>query len=194
MEDDKTKKWFSDSIKGFFIILIYIVRLSSRDENMLEVEDFMKGLVLWLASLVNEVHDQITLRFGIQMTDKELHFWVIGLVGILFFLLTYLMFKWIDRFKFKTTILAFIYTFTMMIVLVFAIEIQQAITNRGNMEFTDAVMGLWGFVVFFFIYSIVAGIMYGLVQLLKKRKNTKNRTGVSGYEKKIRSKKMKSLN
>lgn len=161
---------------------------------MLEVEEFMKGLILWLASLVNEAHDQITLRFGIQMTDKELHFWVIGLVGILFFLLIYLMFKWIDRFKFKTTILAFIYTFTLMVVLVFAIEIQQAITNRGNMEFADAVIGLWGFIVFFFVYGIVAGIIYGLVQLLKKRKNTMNRTGVNGSGEKFRSEKRKSLN
>ena len=151
----------------------------------------MKALILWLASLMNEIHDQIALRFGIQMTDKELHFWVIGLIGIVFFFLVYLVFKWIDRFKFKTTILAFIYTFTLMVVLVFAIEIQQAITNRGNMEFADAVMGLWGFIVFFFLYSIVAAIIYALVQLVKRSKNKKNKTEIRHSSKKFRSKNKK---
>ncbi|SEL39049.1 hypothetical protein SAMN04488700_0724 [Carnobacterium iners] len=149
----------------------------------------MKALILWLASLVNEIHDQISLRVGIQMTDKELHFWVIGLVGIAFFLLVYPIFKWIDKFKFKTTILAFIYTFTVMIVLVFAIEIQQAITDRGQMEFSDAVVGLWGFIVLFFIYSIVAGIVYGFVQFLKRPKNKKTTSESTTPLKKFRSKK-----
>ena len=151
----------------------------------------MKALILWLASLVNEIHDQIALRFGIQMTDKELHFWVIGLIGIVFFLFVYLVFKWIDRFKFKTTILAFIYTFTLMVVLVFAIEIQQAITNRGNMEFADAVMGLWGFIVFFILYSIVAGMIYGLVQLMKRSKTKRNTAEIKHSSKRFRSKNKK---
>ncbi|WP_034551688.1 hypothetical protein [Carnobacterium funditum] len=149
----------------------------------------MKALILWLASLVNEIHDQIALRFGIQMTDKELHFWVIGLIGIVFFLLAYIVFKWIDQFKFKTTIVAFIYTFTLMVVLVFAIEIQQAITNRGNMEFADAAMGLWGFIVFFFIYSIVAGIIHGVVQLVKRLKNKRSKPRLEEPSQRFRSKK-----
>lgn len=153
------------------------------------MEVFMKALILWLASLVNEIHDQIALRFGIQMTDKELHFWVIGLIGIVFFLLAYIVFKWIDQFKFKTTIVAFIYTFTLMVVLVFAIEIQQAITNRGNMEFADAAMGLWGFIVFFFIYSIVAGIIHGVVQLVKRLKNKRSKPRLEEPSQRFRSKK-----
>jgi MFS family permease len=148
----------------------------------------MKAIILWLASLVNEIHDQISLRIGIQMTDKELHFWVIGLVGIAFFLLVYPVFKWIDKFKFKTTILAFIYTFTVMVVLVFAIEIQQAITNRGQMEFSDAVIGLWGFIVLFFIYSVVAGIIYGFVQFIKRPKNKTTTSNSTTSLKKFRSK------
>ncbi|RCO04220.1 hypothetical protein DTX80_18415, partial [Bacilli bacterium] len=69
-------------------------------------------------------------------------------------------FKLIERLKWSTTILSFIYTFTGMVVLVFAIELQQAITNRGNMEFADAVIGLWGFIVLFFIYAVLGLIVY----------------------------------
>jgi quinol-cytochrome oxidoreductase complex cytochrome b subunit len=149
----------------------------------------MKGLILWLASVVNEIHDQLAMRFGIQMTDKELHFWVIGLIGMVFFLLVYLVFKWINQFKFKTTIVAFIYTFTLMVVLVFAIEIQQAITNRGNMEFADAAMGLWGFIVFFFLYSIIVGFVYSVVQVIKKSNVRKNETPLEQPIKRYRSNK-----
>lgn len=150
----------------------------------------MKSTILWLANLVNGIHDQIASKLSLQMTDKELHFWVIGLIGIFFFLLVYLVFKWVDTFKFKTTLLAFIYTFTLMIVLVFAIEIQQAITNRGNMEFADAAMGLWGFLVFFFIYSLIAGTLYTIVQLVKKQKarsKKQEKINFKAPEKKFRS-------
>lgn len=149
----------------------------------------MNALILWLVSLVNEVHDQLVMRFGIQMTDKALHFWVIGLIGLVLFLLVYLVFKWMNQFKFKTTILAFVYTFTLMVVLVFAIEIQQAITNRGNMEFTDAAMGLWGFIFFFFIYSIVVAIIYSIVQVTKKLTVRKKETSLEQPIKRFRSKK-----
>ena len=94
-----------------------------------------------------------------------------------------------EQFKFKTTILAFVYTFTLMVVLVFAIEIQQAITNRGNMEFTDAAMGLWGIIFFFFIYSIVVAIIYSIVQVTKKLTVRKKETPLEQPIKRFRSKK-----
>ena len=61
----------------------------------------MNALILWLVSLVNEVHDQLVMRFGIQMTDKALHFWVIGLIGLVLFLLVYLVFKWMNNLNLK---------------------------------------------------------------------------------------------
>ena len=104
------------------------------------------------------------------MTDKSLHFWVMGIIGILLFLAVYLVIKIIEKMKFSATILSFVFTFTVTTVLVFAIEIQQAITNRGNMEFADAAMGLWGFVVFFALYSIIVGVIYSIYSRAKKKK------------------------
>ncbi len=43
----------------------------------------------------------------------------------------------------------------MVVIIVFAIEIQQHITGRGKMDFIDAVVGLWGFLVFFAAYVFV---------------------------------------
>ena len=130
----------------------------------------MKELILLLTAIVNEVHDVLNQLFGMSMTDKDLHFWVMGIIGIMLFLAVYLVIKIIEKMKFSATILSFIFAFTGMTVLVFAIEIQQAITNRGNMEFADAAMGLWGFVVFFAIYAIVMGVLYSVYTRIKKRK------------------------
>ncbi|SIN90385.1 hypothetical protein SAMN05878443_0406 [Carnobacterium alterfunditum] len=130
----------------------------------------MKELILLLATIVNEIHDVLNRIFGSSMTDKDLHFWVIGTIGIILFLVVYVVFKIIEKWKFSATILSFIFTFTMLTVLVFAIEIQQAITNRGNMEFADAVMGLWGFIVIFSIYALIMGIIYSIYSRTKKKK------------------------
>lgn len=144
----------------------------------------MKELILILASIVNEVHDVLNQIFGMSMSDKDLHFWVIGIIGIIFFLIVYIVFKIIEKWKFSATILSFIFTFTIMTVLVFAIEIQQAITNRGNMEFADAAMGLWGFIVFFTVYAVIVGIIYSIYSRAKKRKKMK-KTSLSTVEDKI---------
>lgn len=87
----------------------------------------MKELILVLAAIVNEVHDVLNQLFGMSMTDKSLHFWVMGIIGILLFLAVYLVIKIIEKMKFSATILSFVFTFTVMTVLVFAIEIQQAL-------------------------------------------------------------------
>jgi glycopeptide antibiotics resistance protein len=58
-----------------------------------------------------------------------------------------------------------------MFVLVFAIEIQQAITNRGNMEFVDAIIGLWGFLALFLVYVAIAVFFIIFKLIFKKTKN-----------------------
>lgn len=130
----------------------------------------MKEFIWFLVEITNEVHDVLVSMFGAHLNDKQLHFWVIGVIGIITFILVYLFFKMIENWKFHTTIISFIFTFVGMVVLVFAIEIQQALTNRGQMEFADAVAGLWGFLVFFFVYAIIAFLFYYLFLRIRKRK------------------------
>nr|WP_186577684.1 hypothetical protein [Aquibacillus kalidii] len=133
----------------------------------------MQDVIRILAEIVNMCHDMLIELFktmGFSLTDKQLHFWIIGFIGLFSFFIIYFVFKWIQQLKWSTTIISFIYTFTMMVVLVFAIEIQQAITNRGNMEFADAVVGLWGFIVFFLIYVAIALFIYVISYLYNKRR------------------------
>ncbi|MFD2680625.1 hypothetical protein [Bacillus seohaeanensis] len=139
----------------------------------------MKEGIKLLAELVNNLHDVLIMIindiFGWGLTDKDMHFWVMGFIGISVFLGIYLLSKWISKLPFGITLLAFFYTLTFMLVLVFAIEIQQAITNRGNMEFFDAVIGLWGFIAFFLVYiGIILLFLLGK-KLFSKYRNTKSR-------------------
>ncbi|WP_339181201.1 hypothetical protein NST56_07900 [Bacillus sp. FSL R5-0560] len=116
----------------------------------------MKELAVVITEMINQFHDafiSICGVLGIQLTDKEMYFWVIGIFGIFFFAVTHAVFTWLS--KWSLTALSFIYTVTIIIVIVFAIEIQQKVTGRGNMEFLDATEGLKGFLVFFVIFLLL---------------------------------------
>lgn len=145
----------------------------------------MKEFIKLIADMMNEFHDMFIFFvtvLGVEMTDKQMHFWIIGIFGLIFFFLTHLLFQKIA--KFNIAILSFIYTFTVLIVLVFAIEIQQKITNRGNMEFEDVVQGLWGFLVLFTIYVFIHLLYMGIKKFLnfnKKKSNNKDHTRMSRY-------------
>ncbi|MBV7503647.1 hypothetical protein KW850_00015 [Bacillus sp. sid0103] len=122
----------------------------------------MKEIILMLTDLLNNIHDFIQIYasnyLNLGLNDKDLHFWIMGIIGIFVFLIVLILSKLISKMPFGITILSFLYTFTFMVVLVFAIEIQQAITNRGNMEFQDAIVGLWGYVVFFLGFTIISSV------------------------------------
>ena len=133
----------------------------------------MRDIIMLLAEIVNKIHDLVLQLIGPGMTDKELHFWIIGIIGIVAFFFVYFFFKWIEKWKWSTTIFSFIYTFTIMIVLVFAIELQQAVTNRGNMEFADAAVGLWGFLVFFLVYTAAALLFWTAKHYMRKGRHSR---------------------
>ena len=103
---------------------------------------------------------------GLNLNDKQLHFVVIGIIGILIFVFVHKLFKYLVQYS--LTAISFIYTFTVLVVLVFAIEIGQKVTGRGNMEFQDIVEGLWGFLVAFAIYMAVGLCVYWVKRLSRR--------------------------
>lgn len=113
-----------------------------------------------------ELNDAYEYNF----TDKQLHFLVIGLLGMAMIFAVYPLFKWLAR-RNHIMIIAWIYVFTMILVITFAIEIGQKVTNTGVMEFSDIVFGVLGFALFFLIFSVVRGIYHGVMKLLKKPGN-----------------------
>jgi hypothetical protein len=128
----------------------------------------LETLIYTLTEIVNSLHDAIMIlsdQAGLGLNDKDLHLWVFGMIGISSFFLVQIIFKKLS--KYSITAISFIYTFTIMLVLVFAIEIQQKITGRGQMEFDDAVISLWGFLLFFMAYLLIKGGILAIKKYLK---------------------------
>lgn len=134
--------------------------------------------IRFIVEIMNNIHDLLIVVLndvlGLQMSDKDMHFWIMGFIGITTFACVYVVSKWLSKLPYGIQIIAFLYTLTFMFVLVFAIEIQQGITNRGNMEFADAIIGLWGFFAIFFIYVVVAIFFIFIRFLFRKVKNKYN--------------------
>lgn len=127
----------------------------------------MKELLYKIVEYIAKIHNYI-LRlndaYEYNFTDKELHFLVIGFLGMGFVFVVYPLFKWLAKHD-HVMVIAWIYVFTLIIVITFAIEIGQKVTNTGNMEFADIVTGVFGFVVMFFIFSIIREV-YKLIRSL----------------------------
>ena len=123
------------------------------------------------AGIINNIHDfvvYILSAMGIDLTDKGLHFWTIGVIGIVPFLVVDNVFRRLS--KWSVSAISFIFTFLFLTVLVFGLEIEQKITGRGNMEFSDIVSGLWGFIALFMVYLIVIAAIYLIKRLCKGKK------------------------
>lgn len=154
-----------------FIFTNYTIKINIININSLNGAFTLGEFIKLTAEIVNMIHDIIqifTEKMGWDLTDKDLHFWLIGFIGVIFFLSIHPILKALASLSF--TIVSFIYTFTILIVIVFALEIQQKITGRGQMEFEDAIVGLWGFIAMF------AGLMaLKLLYITLMRSNTKNK-------------------
>lgn len=130
----------------------------------------LKRLLYWCVEVIAKVHSHI-LRlndaYEYQFSDKELHFLVIGLLGMAMVLVIYPLFKWLARRRHEMVI-TWIYVFTLIVVITFAIEIGQGITGTGNMEFADIMFGLVGFIAMFAVFSVGRMLFHLIVDGVRK--------------------------
>ena len=124
----------------------------------------MRELLYRIVEFIAKIHGYI-LRlndaYEYNFTDKELHFLIIGLMGMSFIFVVYPVFKWLAN-RGHVMVIAWIYVFTLVLVITFAIEIGQRVTHTGSMEFSDIVMGIFGFVVMFFVFALARGIFHAV--------------------------------
>lgn len=129
------------------------------------------GKVLYgLVELVARIHSYL-LRLNdaneYNFTDKELHFLIIGILGMAMIFVVHPLFKWLVRNN-HVMVVSWIYVFTLIIVITFAIEIGQRITNTGNMEFADIMFGVLGFISMFIVFSVVRGIYHVIRRAMER--------------------------
>ena len=110
------------------------------------------------------LNDNFELYFG----DKDMHFIVMAVLGMILFFMVHVVFKRLA--KWSITAISFIYVFTVMTVLGLAIEIGQKITGTGDMDFRDVVAGLYGVLAFFAVYTVYRLIVLLVRHLMRGRK------------------------
>ena len=104
---------------------------------------YLRILLAWVSRAHNYILS-LNDRFEYSFSDKELHFLVIGAVGLMLILLVYPVFRLLANHN-RVLAITWIYALTVLLVLTFAIEIGQRITGSGTMEFGDVVAGMGGF-------------------------------------------------
>lgn len=131
----------------------------------------MKELLYWIVGVIAEIHNhimQLNNAYEMNFTDKELHFLVIGLLGMALIFLLYPVFRFLARHG-GEMVITWIYVFTVIIVITFAIEIGQKVTGTGNMEFMDIMYGVVGFLVMFAAFVVVWSVVREIFRWFRRK-------------------------
>ncbi len=132
----------------------------------------MKEFLYEIMAFVSKVHEKILSlndEYELYLSDKVLHFMVIGILGLGLVFVVQPVFKFLAK-KGHIMVITWIYVFTLIIVLTFSIEIGQKLTNTGTMDFYDTAFGIVGFLFMFAVFALIRGIILAIVGFIKKRK------------------------
>lgn len=124
----------------------------------------MKRFLYFIVEIIAKIHNRIlgmNDSFEYNFSDKELHFLVIGALGMAMIFVVYPFFKWLAR-NHHIMVISWIYVFTLIIVITFAIEIGQKVTDSGNMEFADIMFGVVGFLAMFAVFSVGRAVYHAV--------------------------------
>ena len=130
------------------------------------MKEFLYAIVGYIAKAHNAILG-LNDAYEYNFTDKQLHFLVIGIIGMLLVFVIHPIFTWLAKHN-HTLVITWIYVFTMIIVLTFAIEIGQKVSHTGAMDFADIVFGVMGFILMFAVFAAIRGIILGIIKLIRK--------------------------
>lgn len=131
----------------------------------------IKTIVDWMIEIIYKTHTyfmSINDSYESSLSDKQLHFLIIGLLGIVMLLVIYPIFKWMAK-KHLTVLISWFYVFTVLVVITFAIEIAQWYSNTGTMDFDDILAGLAGYFVMSFFFILIVGTVAGIRFLIHRK-------------------------
>lgn len=123
--------------------------------------DYLTGMFRdFLANMVRVVTYLHTRILGLNdsyelyLSDKELHFYVVAITGVLLILVLYPLFRYLVK-RNKTLYIVWIYVFTFLFAFTLLIEIGQRLTGTGMMDYMDTVAGLVGFLLASFVVFVI---------------------------------------
>lgn len=133
----------------------------------------MERLLYWMVEIIAKIHNRLLMlndAYEYNFSDKELHFLIIGALGMAMIFVVHPVFKWLVKHD-HIMVVSWIYVFTLIIVITFAIEIGQRVTHTGTMEFADIMFGVLGFVCMFLVFSVFRGLYHLVLKVVNHRLN-----------------------
>ena len=130
------------------------------------MKEWIYRAIYWVA----EMHDHILSindQGGWYFNDKQLHFIVIGALGMLGIFICYPLFRFLAKYDHEMVI-AFLYVFTLVLVISFAIEIGQWYSGTGRMDSEDMAYGIAGFLIMFLIFAFIRGLFLAIKSLISR--------------------------
>lgn len=134
----------------------------------------MESVLILASKVVNFLHDLIlavTQQNGALISDKELHFWVFGVIGMIIFFCSHAAFKYLQRWGLGAV--SFVFTGIILTILAVGVEVEQYITNRGYMDTLDVIAGVSGFLTLFLAYCLLVLICRLFLAIGRKIGNRK---------------------
>ena len=131
------------------------------------LKELLYQAVNWIATVHDKI-SQLNNQFEGTLSDKQMHFLVIGILGILLIFIIHPLFRHLSKTN-HVMVISWIYVFTLILVITFSIEIGQRLTGTGDMEFADIVSGIGGFIFMFAIFALIRAAVIGIIRLIRKR-------------------------
>ena len=128
------------------------------------MREWIYRAIYWVA----EMHDRILSindQGGWYFNDKQLHFIVIGVLGMVGIFICYPLFRLLAKYDHEMVI-AFLYAFTLVLVVSFAIEIGQWYSGTGRMDSEDMAYGIAGFLIMFLIFAFIRALVLAIKSLV----------------------------
>lgn len=129
----------------------------------------MRDILVKIMMDIYKIHEHILKLnddYEVYLSDKQLHFIIMGLLGMALVFIVHPLFLYLAKKK-KILVISWIYVFTLIVVITFAIEIGQKITKTGVMDFYDIVFGIFGFFFMFGIFAFVRCIVHLIIRLIR---------------------------
>ena len=154
-----------------FDLLLFEFKINSVMEKVIS---YLTGMFrTFLTNVVRFVTYMHTKILGLNdsyefyLSDKELHFFVVAIVGVLLIVVLYPLFRYLVKHN-KTLYIVWIYVFTFLLAFTLLIEIGQALTGTGMMDYMDTVAGLVGFLLASCVVFVIRWVYLFIKWVVKK--------------------------
>lgn len=107
-----------------------------------------KNILNKIITIITYFHTKILSlndSYELYLSDKQLHFYVVAVLGLLLLLCLYPLFLYLVKRK-KTLYITWFYVFTFLLAFTSLIEVGQKLTGTGEMDYMDTLAGILGFI------------------------------------------------